>query len=211
INCFSPGSSTSGANNSTRETCRAPAILRNSTIDTFPSPASSCARWRSDTSASRATILRVMPRRLRSWRTRLPRKSRNSPSGVGVTRCGVATLELVLVVTYSSPSREGLLKLRMALPHLRWRLKAPSVPVAGLLEPRHDHVTPSIRTRYRHALCPPTASELFLHIHTYRGDLQRIACDRHTLSLVRKDLQESAATRILDRLSKHAACQSFYG
>src|SRR5882762_7831184 len=46
----------------------------------------------------------------------------------------------------------------MALPHLRWRLKAPSVPVAGLLEPRHDHVTPSIRTRYRHALGPPTAS-----------------------------------------------------
>src|ERR1700693_6020745 len=32
-------------------------------------------------------------------------------------------------VTYSPPGREGLLKLRMALPHLCWRLKAPSVPV----------------------------------------------------------------------------------
>src|SRR2546429_10010052 len=73
--------------------------------------------------------------------------------------------------------------LRMALPHLRWRLKAPSVPVRGLLEPRHDHVTPSIRTRYRHALGLTTASELLLHIHTsdwYRGDPQRIACDRHS-------------------------------
>src|ERR1700694_4404138 len=86
-------------------------------------------------------------------------------------------------VTYAPPGREGLLKLRMALPRLRGPLKAPSVPVAGLLEPRHDHVRPSIRTRYRHALCPTTASELLLHIHTsgwYRGGLQRIAGDRHS-------------------------------
>ena len=46
----------------------------------FPSPNSSCARWRSETSASRATILRVMPRRLRSSRTRAPRIARNSGS-----------------------------------------------------------------------------------------------------------------------------------
>src|SRR5260370_15030277 len=90
---------------------------------------------------------------------------------------------LSMAVTYSPPGRERLLKLRMALPHLRWRLKAPSVPVAGLLEQRHDHVTPSIRTRYRHAFCPTTAWELLLHIHTsdwYRGDLRRIAGDRHS-------------------------------
>src|SRR6266480_1255027 len=94
-----------------------------------------------------------------------------------------AAAMLSMAVTYSPPGKEGLLKLRRALPHLRWRLKAPSVPVRGLLEPRHDHATPSIRTRYRHALGPPTASELLLHIHTcdwYRGDLQRIACNRHS-------------------------------
>src|SRR5216684_4825470 len=97
--------------------------------------------------------------------------------------CKTCLIQRIISVTYSPLGREGLLKLRMALPHLRWRLKAPSVPVAGLLEQRHDHVTPAIRTRYRHALCPTTASELLLHIHTsgsYRGDLQRIACDRHS-------------------------------
>src|SRR6266480_2820998 len=94
-----------------------------------------------------------------------------------------AAAMLSMAVTYSPPGREGLLKLRVALPHLRWRLKAPSVPVRGLLELRHDHGTPPIRTRYRHALGPTTASELLLHRHTsdwYRGGLQRIACDRHS-------------------------------
>ena len=50
----------------------------------FPSPDSSWARWRSETSDSWASVLRVMPRRLRSSRTRVPRVARNcSPESWG--------------------------------------------------------------------------------------------------------------------------------
>ena len=45
-------------------------------MDTLPSPASSWARWRSETSATRAAAFRVMPRWLRTWRTRAPSDSR---------------------------------------------------------------------------------------------------------------------------------------
>jgi hypothetical protein len=38
-----------------------------------------------------------------------------------------------------------------------------------------------------------------------------VPSDRHSQRLVREHLQESAPTRILDRLSKPAAGKSFYG
>src|SRR2546429_4328674 len=60
-------------------TWSAPAILSSNTTEMFPSPASSCARWRSETSACCDTCLRVRPRRFLDSRTRRPRERRKSP------------------------------------------------------------------------------------------------------------------------------------
>src|SRR2546429_7128883 len=48
--------------------------ISSNTTEMFASPASSCARWRSETSACCDTCLRVRPRRFLDSRTRRPRE-----------------------------------------------------------------------------------------------------------------------------------------
>ncbi|MNT27569.1 hypothetical protein D3C72_1632060 [compost metagenome] len=57
---------------SASEQCSAPATCCSTRIDALPMPYSRFARWRSDTSADRATALRVRPRCARRLRTRSP-------------------------------------------------------------------------------------------------------------------------------------------
>ncbi len=73
---FSTGRSGRSSISSATGTLMAPAMRRSSTIEQLPLPASSCARYRSDTFECRASALRDMPRRLRTVRTRSPSRRR---------------------------------------------------------------------------------------------------------------------------------------